>query len=413
MWLAVQEQGSYLQQQLAAAFQQLQAKDAQLTAVQQHLQQAQHAQQAQHTQQAEQPLGQDTAQEAAGEVVTDLGSVQTSASSSNSVAARHLQSQSASQKGSPEQPQLRAVKTQYVESQEATDAHTPRSRLVSQRIKELQSRQSSPEKTLSSSSSVRLDSPRSRLRGEFDISTRVGLFGEAVNSPRARPEDSSPRAGPREVPGNSPNGSHDIRQDVQRPFDTSPRASVSGPREAPGNSPSAGHDVRQDGQRALDTSPRASVSGMTPQQLRRATAVSDVSDSFGPAAGARRPSRSATPPQDRLNSSVGLQRISPRFETDRISSSGLQMPSHAHLTDAHDNDSSAGIELGSPEMELASDGDSEAGNRGLGSAEVGTGGEYDGRMTGGPSGGAVLLEDSMQFGPEASAMSLPGMYNSS
>ncbi len=398
----MQEQGAFLKQQLAAVFDQLKAKDAQLNDVQQQLQQAQHAQQAQYAQQAQrtqrsqssdQHFRQDTAQEGSYQAGADMVPTQTLASSStlhsasqrfpsyspHPVTARYLHSQSVIQSNSPEQPELQAVATHSAEAQDVTDVKTPRHQFVAQRIMELQSRQSSPEKTLSCTSSMGVNSPRAGLRGEFDRSTKVGLFGDAISSPRPRPAGNSPQAGQPE---------------------NNPRAGLS---EAALTSLSDSTDAKEAIQRAFDTSPRAVASGLTPQQSRRVTSASDVSDGLGALSSARRGSRSTTPPQGRL--SPDLQRISPR--------SGLQVPSDANQANTLDDDESlawgTGVEYGSPGIELGSDGDSEAGGRSRDNPEMATAVDHDYRVTGAL--GAVLREDSAQFGPEASAMSLPGAYH--
>ncbi len=373
----------YLKQQLAAVFDQLNAKDAELSTVQQQLQQAQHVQQAQRAQQSSQPSRQDTVYAAGPEAVEDMASALTTVSPStlassqrlpsksmlSTFSARHLQSQSVPLISGDALPQLRAVSTSYTESREVTDSNTPRHQLVAQRIKELQSRQSSPEKSLSSSSSLGL-SPRTGLRGEFDRFFRAGQFGDAVNSPRVRAAGTSLRAGQ---------------------MDNSSRA---GPSEVARSSPSASSAALETVQRAFDSSSRAVASGMTPQQSRRVTSTSDVSDGFGAPNSARRDSRSVTPPSGRM--SPELQRISPMT---------FLLPSDPKQAAAHGDDSSTwgvGVEVGSPGLKLPSDEESEAGGS---HAEVASDRVTQAARDGG---GAVLREDSAQFGPEASAMSLPG-----
>ena len=289
----------YLKQQLAAVFDQLKAKDAELSTVQQQLQQAQHAQQAQRAQQSSQPSRQDIvyaaeAVEAPSHTTvspSSLASFQRLPSKSmlSSFSARHLQSQSVPLVSGDALPQLRALSTSYAESRELTDSNTPRHQLVAQRIKELQSRQSSPEKSLSSSSSLGL-SPRTGLRGEFDRSSRAGQFGDAVNSPRARAAGTSLRAG--QMDNSSKEGLSQTALGA-RPDGSSSRA---GPSEVARNSPSASSAALETVQRAFDSSSRAVASGMTPQQSRRVTSTSDVSDGFGAPNNARRDSRSVTPP---------------------------------------------------------------------------------------------------------------------
>ena len=382
----------YLKQQLAAFFDQLKAKDAELTAVQQQLQQAQHAQQAQRAQQPGQPSRQDTVYAADPEPVRDMASSHATVSPLtlapshrlpsktmlSTVSARHLQSQSTSMVSGEGLPQLRPVSTSYTESREVPDSNTPRHQLVAQRIKELQSRQGSPEKSLTSSSSLGL-SPRTGLRGEFDRSTRAGQFGDATNSPRARAAGTSLRA--EQVDHSSKEGLSETAIGA-RPD---------------GSRPSASNVAVETVQRAFDSSSRAVASGMTPQQSRRVTSASDISDGFGAPNSARRDSRSVTPPSGRM--SPELQRISPM---------SLLMPPDPKQATVHGDDSltwGVGVEVGSPGLELPSDEESETGSRRAGHAEV-----AQGRVTQavreGP--GAVLREDSAQFGPEASAMSLPG-----
>jgi len=397
-----------LKQQLAAMFDQLKAKDAELSTVQQQLQQAQHAQQAQQAQPAQlssQPSRQDTvyaaeAVEAPSHTTVSPSSLASSQrlpskSMLSTVSARHLQSQSQSQSLSQSQsqyslvsgdglPQLRAVSTSHAELREVTDSNTPRHQLVAQRIKELQSRQSSPEKSLSSSSSMGL-SPRTGLRGEFDRSTRAGQFGDAVNSPRARAAGTSLRA--EQMDNRAKEGLSETASGA-RPY---------------GSSPSASNAALETVQRAFDSSSRAVASGMTPQQSRRVTSTSDVSDGFGAPNSARRDSRSVTPPSGRM--SPELQRISPMT---------FLMPSDPKQAAAHGDDSltwGVGVEVGSPGLELPSDEESEAGSRHAGHAEVALDRVTQAARDGGGArggGGAMLREDSAQFGPEASAMSLPG-----
>ncbi len=347
---------------------------------------------------------QDTVHAAENEAVEDMAPSLTTVSPSSlasfqrlpsksmlsTVAAQHLQSQSVPLVPSGDGlPQLRAVSTSYAESREVTDSNTPRHQLVAQRIKELQSRQSSPEKSLSSSSSLGL-SPRTGLRGEFDRSTRAGHFGDAVNSPRARAAGTSLRAEQMD---------HSSRQGLSeaafgaRPDDSSSRA---GPSEVARKSPSASNVALETVQRAFDSSSRAVASGMTPQQSRRVTSASDVSDGFGASNSVRRDSRSVTPPSGRM--SPELQRISPMT---------FLMPSDPKQA-AHGDDSSTwgvGVEVGSPGLELPSDEESEAGSRHAGHAE-----RASDRLTQAARDGigSMLREDSAQFGPEASAMSLPG-----
>jgi len=202
----------------------------------------------------------------------------------------------------------------------------------------------------------------------MDSSSKAGLFFETASG--ARPDDSSSRAGPSEVARNSPSASNVALETVQRAF---------------------------------DSSSRAVASGMTPQQSRRVTSASDISDGFGASNSARRDSRSVTPPSGRM--SPELQRISPMT---------FLMPSDPKQAAAHGDDSSTwgvGVEVGSPGLELPSDEESEAGSRHAGYAEVASDRVTQAAREGGGArdgGGAVLREDSAQFGPEASAMSLPG-----
>ena len=90
------------------------------------------------------------------------------------------------------------------------------------------------------------------------------------------------------------------------------------------------------------------------------------------------------------------------------------MPSDPKQAAAHGDDSltwGVGVEVGSPGLELPSDEESEAGSRHAGYAEVASDRVTQAAREGGGArdgGGAVLREDSAQFGPEASAMSLPG-----
>ncbi|KAL0021823.1 hypothetical protein WJX77_004862 [Trebouxia sp. C0004] len=397
----VQEQGMYLKQQLAAFFDQLKAKDAELSVVQQQLQQAQ---QAQRAQQSNQPSRQDTVHDASFEVAKDVASSLTTLSPStlaasqrlpsrsilSTVSARHVQSRFVPLVSGDGLPQLRAVSTSYTDSLEVTNSNTPRHQLVAQRIKELQSRQSSPEKSLSSSSSLGL-SPRTELRGEFDRSSRAGHVGDTVNSPRARAAGTSLRA--EQMDNSIKEGLSETAFDA-RPDSSSFRA---GPSEVARDSPSASSTAHETVQRAFDSSSREVASGMTPQQSRRVTSTSGVSDDFGAPHSARRDSKSVTPPSGRM--SPELQRISPM---------SFLMPSDPKQAAAYSDDSltwGVGVEVGSPGLELPSDEESETGSRHAGDAEMAQGRVTQAARDGG---GAVVREDSAQFGPEACAMSLPG-----
>ena len=407
----LQEQGAYLKQQLAAVCEQLQAKDAQLIQLQQQLHQAEQVQQPG-------PVSTELAVDLADGAGIVSVSPSTLASSRKfpshrdpSVTGLNPQLQSAAQVLSHDQPQTQALTTSGVELQEIAESVTPRHQFVAQRIKELQSRQSSPEKSLSSASSMGL-SPRTGRRGEFDKSTRAGLFGDVTSSSRAGAVDSSPRA---DQVDRSPEGGQSeatLSGVSARAVGSRSRAGQMENRlKADVNSPGTSSVAKETIETAFDSSSsssRAVVSCMTAQQSRRVTSVSDVSDGLGAPAASRRDSRSVTPPSGRA--SPELQRVSPRSGAAGVTPSGLLMPSGPSLTEAHDKESLAwggGVEVGSPGTELPSDEESEAADWHF--DDTGASTSRNGRVPGAAGSGGVLNEDSAQFGPEASAMSLPGV----
>lgn len=415
----------YLKQQLAAVFDQLKAKDTQLSAMHQQLQ-AQHAQQTQRAQQAQQAqharqgkqlqAGQQTSQErtqAAAQEASKQSEAEYGVScllpshqspsgrpSPASIPVASLQScpnpTSLASSGASllVQPQLEIATTTYIDSEEAADSQTPRHRFVKQRVLDLQSRQSSPEKSLSSVSSW-LNSPRAGLRGSTST-FRAGLLEGALDGNTSEAAGSSPgRAGQSssarkaavdEAAGKSSKASDFITSAVS----TSQRLG-------------SGSD--------LHSILRSSDPDRMRQQARRITCASDVGTRAAAASAAEEQSWSSSPPQDRASTSTALQRISPRYQiSTEISSSSLQLPSDA-LPKGPVGSGSAhlqwggGLEVGSPGLELPSDEESDLesvpGDKGP--TEEGLGAAADiGREK------AAEREDSAQFGPEASAMSLPG-----
>ena len=333
-----QEQGIHLKQQLAAVFDQLRAKDTQLSAMHQQLQ-AQHAQPAQRAQQAldaqhaQQHVSQSLSTAAGQEAVQQSaagnsfsypsGSLQAGpATVSPPAAALNSSLQtgmvSASSLFTMQQPQLQIATTSHTEfEQDGEDGLTPRRRFVKQRVQELQSRQSSPEKTLSSMPS-RLNSPRAGLPGS--------VYG-------------------------------------------------------------AGHL----------------------QQSKAKTATADVADrpaASSPADGVSMPS---SPSKSGAGGTTGLNRISASPDAVQNTSASLQVPLDAATASFESSEPlpwGGGLEVGSPGMELPSDSDSDLGadsdDEDTGETEL-TAHTSEGHMK-----AKLEQEDSAQFGPEASAMSLPG-----
>lgn len=335
----------YLKQQLAAVFDQLKAKDTQLSAMHhqlqaQHAKQTQRAQHAQHAQQAQRgrQLDQDQhfmqasrqapAQAAvdhsiAGDAISyfpasqQLATDQTSLRFTPTVTLQsnlQLALLATSAASNSAQPQLQTITNSDATDSLEAGSPMPCHRFVQQRVQELQSRQSSPEKSLSSVSS-RLNSPRVGLIGS---APRDGLLGSALDSNTLEPAGMSPsRAGQLE--------------------------------EAAGISPG-----------------RAGQMG-------------------------------------------GAAGISPQYASAQITSSSLQLQSDdAQLAGRGASDPlpwCGALEVGSPGMELSCDDASDSGS---------APGEQDGAGEGSVAaaqdrvGVAVQREDSAQFGPEASAMSLPG-----
>ena len=403
----------HLKQQLAAVFDQLKAKDTQLSAMHQQLQ-AQHAQQTQRAQQAQRaqhaqhqwPSGQSvspvTAQEASVQaesvVLNNHSTVSYQAApamvSTAAFPSLPVQPQATAPpaRGHPtfERPQLQTVVTDYAGSAEDTTGPTSRHEFVKQRVQELQSRQSSPEKSLSSMSS-RLNSPRAGLLGS---TSRAGLFGAALESPRLRAAGSSPRAG--QVDSISLTVTQGSVVEAFSSIDREESVDKSW------SSPAAGSSELPQNSRPLHSSPRASDAGMTPQQSRRMTAISDRGD---------KAATSSAAAQRRAGEAAALQRISPKRSTAQISSASLQVPADAQRAGPRGADPlpwCGALEIGSPGLELPStensDGESEDGNGGV-AAGLGSG-DLEGRV----AGVAVQREDSAQFGPEASAMSLPSKH---
>ena len=412
MWCLVQEQGMHLKQQLAAVFDQLKAKDTQLSAMHQQLQ-AQHAQQTQRAQQAQhahhaqgahhaqqlewhsgQSLSPVTAQEASVQadtykLISHSTVLQQAAPEMTSTAA--VSSLSTRGLSTFERPQLQTAMTDHAESAGDTSSQISRHDFVKLRVQELQSRQSSPEKSLSLASS-RLNSPRAGLLGS---TSRAGLLGTTLDTPRLRAAGSSPRAGQIDsvslavTQGSVSEGYSSIArgESVDKSW----------------SSPPAGSSQLQEASKASHSSPRASDSGVTPQQSRRMTAVSDRGD---------KATTSSAASQDRAGLAAALHWISPNDSNNQKSSLSLQDPADV-LSGSSRIDPlpwCGGLEIGSPGMELSStensDGDSEAGSRDV-AAGVDAG-DLEGRVA-----MAAHREDSAHFGPEASAMSLPSKHSTS
>ena len=433
--LTLQEQGMFLKQQLADVFDQLKAKDTQLSAMHQQLQ-AQHAQQtqrAQHAQQAQQARHgqhpsqdppQAAAQEASQQSAADDGCSffppsHQSPSGITSPAiipvASLLQSHltpallPSSGDSSSRHPQLQTMTTVYTDSTEAAESQMPRHRFVKQRVQELQSRESSPEKSLSSVSS-RLNSPRAGLLGSTST-FRARLLEGALDSSNLEAAGSClARAGQSSSSGKAAADEADI-------------VSVSSTAGKGNNAADFNTSVitarQQQEDSKLHSSLRPSDPSMLRQQARRVTCASDVRDRAAASSAAEEQSRSRSPspPQDRASSPTALQRISPRYQLSaQISSSSLQLPSDASPAGMEGSDSGplpwgGGLEVGSPGMELPSDEESD-----LESAFGDKGTTRERLVAELPEdtmhmGAAMEREDSAQFGPEASAMSLPGLHH--
>ena len=425
--LHLQEQGTYLKQQLAAVFDQLKAKDTQLSAMHQqlqaqHAQQMQRAQQAQHAQQAKlgQQLkeGQQTSQErtqvAAKEASKQSAAddrfsyfplshqSQSSRNSSASVAVASLQScpnptsSATTGMATTVQPQLKIATTGYTDSVEAADGQTPRHRFVKQRVQELQSRQSSPEKSLSSLSS-RLNSPGAELVGS-STTFRVGLLEGALDSSTLEAVSSSPkRAGQ-----SSSAGKAAVHEPEIAVSSNAAKRSNASDLKVSSSSPS------QQLSSSFQSTHESSDQGISRQQARRITCASDASDRATASSASEEQSRFSSP-QDRA-----LQRISPRYEIRaQISSSSLQLPSDALATGLGGSGSGplqwgGGLEVGSPGLELPSDEEFDLESV---SDDKGATGEGIVAPAETSEARAAESEDSAQFGPEASAMSLPGQHH--
>ena len=440
----------YLKQQLAAVFDQLKAKDTQLSAMHQQLQaqhaqqtqRAQQAQQAQHAQQAKHGQQLDRNQHTSQEptlAATQEASKQSAAeygfsyippshqspsgrTSPASVPVASLQSYpnptsfSSSAASTTVQPQLQIVTT--TDSMEAADSQTPRHRFVQQRVQELQSSQSSPEKSLSSVSS-RLNSPRAGPLGSSST-FRAGLLEGALDSSILEAAGSSPgwagqsssasKAAADEaetVAGSSAVGKRSHASDFK--FSA---ASISLQQGSSLHSMLRSSDPSMI--RSSDPSMlRPSDPSMMRQQARRVTCASDVSDRATASSAAEERSRSSSPPH-RADTPTALQQISPRYQiSTQISSSSLQLPSDALAAGLGGSGPDplpwgGALELGSPGLELPSDEDSDLESA---SGDKGATGEGPTAQIEGRGATAVEREDSAQFGPEASAMSLPGRHH--
>ena len=418
----------YLKQQLAAVFDQLKAKDTQLSAMHQQLQ-AQHAQQTQRAQQAQQAQhaqhakhgqqleeGQQTSQ-ATSPQAADYGSSYfppshqspSGRTSPASVPVTSLQScpnSTALPSGGASttvQPQLQIVTASNPDSMEAADSGTPRHRFVKQRVQELQSRQSSPEKSLSSVSN-RLNSPRTGLLGSSST-FRAGLLEGALDGSILEAAGSSPgRAGQ----------SSSASKAVEGEAETVAVCSTAGKRSNASEFTTSAVSTSQQQGSSLHSIFRSSDPGMMRQQARRITCASDMSDRAAASSAADEQSRSSSPPQDRAGTTAALQRISPRHQINaQISSSSLQLPSGALPTGIGGSGMDplpwgGGLEVGSPGMELPSDDDSDLDSS---SGEKGTTEDFLVARADMRGAKAVEREDSAQFGPKASAMSLPGRHH--
>ena len=422
----------YLKQQLAAVFDQLKAKDTQLSAMHQQLQaqhaqqtqrahqaqQAQHAQQAKHGQQLE--WGQHTSQEPALAAAQEASKQSagdyrfsyfpsshqspSGRTSPASVPVASLQSYpnpaSLLSSGAPTtvQPQLQIVTT--TDSMEAADSQTPRHRFVKQRVQELQSRQSSPEKSLSSVSS-RLNSPRAGPLGSSST-FRSGLLEDALDTSNLMAAGSSPGR-----QGQSSSASKAAADEAA----IAAVSSTTGKRSMASDFKVSAVSTRQQQGSGLHSIFRSSDPSMVHQQARRITCASDASDRATASSDAEEQPRSSSPPQDRAGSLAALQRISPRCQTSpQISSSSLQLPLDGLATGLGGPGAGplpwgGALELGSPGLELPSDEESESasasGDRGVTEEGLVAQTEIRGAKS-------VEREDSAQFGPEASVMSLPG-----
>lgn len=424
----LQEQGECLKQQLAAVFDQLKLKDAQLSAMHQQLQaqhaqqtqraqqaqQAQHAQQAKHGQQLEwdQQISQaPAAAQAAAQQSATADAVSYSPPSPLSpsgtispavvpVASLHLRpSPSSSPSSGFVQPQLQTASTTCIDLVEAAEIETPRHHFVKQRVQELQSRQSSPEKALSSVSST-LNSPRAGLLGSTST-FRAGLLEGALHSSSLEAAGSSPgRAGQPSIASKAAADDTDIVA-VSSPSGTRSYASDF-------KIPAIGANQQQAS--SLHSILKSSDPGMTHQLARRLTCAPDFGDKAAAASSAAGGWARASPAsQDSPSSPMALQRMSPRYQISaQTSSSSLQLASDALPARKGGVGSNplqwgGGLEVGSPGLELPSDedSDSESGDQ----AEIGgrAGAKAEARGA-----EAAQREDSARFGPEASAMSLPG-----
>ena len=423
-----QEQAECLKQQLAAVFDQLKVKDAQLSAMHQQLQaqhaqqtqraqqaqQAQHAQQAKHGQQLE--WDQHTSQAPAAAQAASQQSVAADSvsypppsplSPSGSVsptvvpvASLHLRPSSSSSPSSGfVQPQLQTASTTCIDLVEAAESETPRHRFVKQRVQELQSRQSSPEKSLLSVSS-RLNSPRAGLLGSTST-FRAGLLEGAPHS-SSMLEAAGSNSGRAGQPSSASKAAADDTDIVAMSSPSGTRTDASDYRI-----PAIGANQQQAS--SLHSILKSSGPGMTHQLACRLTCASDFDDKAAAASSAAAGWARASPAsQDSPRSPTALQRISPRYQiSTQTSSSSLQLASDALPAGKGGLGSDplqwgGGLEVGSPGMELPSDenSDSESGDQAGG---VRAGAKADAREV-----EAAEREDSARFGPEASAMSLPG-----
>ena len=146
-----------------------------------------------------------------------------------------------------ERPQLQTAMTDHAESAGDASSQISRHDFVKLRVQELQSRQSSPEKSLSLASS-RLNSPR------------AGLFGSTLDTLRLRAAGSSPRAG--QIDSNSlavTQGS------VSEGYSSIARGESV---DKSWSSPPAGSSQLQEASKASHSSPRVSDSGRDPPAVK-------------------------------------------------------------------------------------------------------------------------------------------------
>ena len=301
--------------------------------------------------------------------------------------------------------ELKRLQQQVQQAQQAQQAehaqqahHAERAhqaqQFVAQRVKELQSRHSSPEKSLSSVSS-RLHSPRAGLHGEFDA-LRAGQSPDAANSPRTAAMAMSTGTGAL-VAGPE---AGQIRQHIKA-------EQVEGALRIRTSAQEALH-------RASDNSPRTGASCLTPVQSGDASATANLGGAVMTAAAGSH--HSTSPLQGQDSDLLKLQQISSSSGADGIRASGRQIPPYPNQASGYDDEALQWpnrVEGGSPGMELPPDEEPNAGSRGRLShvAAVATSMDHDFKISSVPRQSTLPREDSAQFGPEASAFSLPGVQH--